>query len=255
MNKGFILSIGLMLSACSVQQFDGERKADPVAGARTRVAIAAEYIQKNQPELALQHLQKALEQDPKSPDAYNVMGVLLEKDDNFTGAEQNYRKALSLKADYPQARNNYGVLLFRLKRYKDALEQFSIAANDLSYERRELALSYVAKTALMLNDKEKAKTSFERLLRLDSRLIEPALALAQFAYDAKNYGQAEQYYQVYVRNLGKETQSAQGFWLGFRLAKLKNDHNTMANCEFFLKKLYPQSPEYQEYNRQFGTGT
>ena len=73
-----------------------------LAGARTRVAIAAEYIQKGQPDLALQQLQRALELNPKSAEAHNVMGVLLEKDDNFVEAEQSYRKALSLKADYPQ---------------------------------------------------------------------------------------------------------------------------------------------------------
>ncbi len=108
----------IMLSLCSLcrlvrcNEFANERKADPAASARARVAIAAEYIQTNKPELALQSLERALELDPKSAEAHNVMGVLLEKDDNFVEAEQSYRKALSLKADYPQARNNYGVLLY-----------------------------------------------------------------------------------------------------------------------------------------------
>ena len=34
------------LQACTVQEFANDRKADPVASARARVAIAAEYIQK-----------------------------------------------------------------------------------------------------------------------------------------------------------------------------------------------------------------
>ena len=115
MKKTFLVLLFLgYLSACAVQEFEGERKVDPVAAARARVAIAAEYIQKGQPELALQHLQRALEQDPKSAEAYNIMGVLLEQDDNLSKAEQHYQKALSLNRDYPQARNNYGVLLFRL---------------------------------------------------------------------------------------------------------------------------------------------
>lgn len=247
MNKGFIVLIGLMLSACSVQQFDGERKADPVAGARTRVAIAVEYLQKNQLDLALQHLQRALELDPKSPEAYNIMGVLLEKDDNFKEAESNYRKALSLKSDYPQARNNYGVLLFRLKHYKDAIEQFSIAANDLSYERREVALDYVIKIALQINDLALAKSSLERLLRISPLDPEPALMLADLMYKDKNYDEANRYYQRYLRNLAKNPQSPKSLLLGIRLAQQKKDLNTIASYELVLRKLYPQSVEYQEY--------
>ncbi|MBK6758531.1 MAG: tetratricopeptide repeat protein [Moraxellaceae bacterium] len=79
--KQSLLVLGILglLSACSVQVFEGERKVDPIAGARARVAIAAEYIQKGQPELALQHLQRALEQDPKSFEAHNVMVYYLSK--------------------------------------------------------------------------------------------------------------------------------------------------------------------------------
>ena len=131
------------------------------------------------------------------------MGVLLEKDDNFVEAEQSYRKALSLKADYPQARNNYGVLLFRLKRYKEAMEQLDMAAADLSYDRREVALEYVAKIALMLNDVPKAQTTYERLLRLSPRAIEPAFALADLAYQQKNYDEAVRYFHSFVRTLAK----------------------------------------------------
>ena len=49
------------LQACTVQEFANDRKADPAASARARVAIAAEYIQTNKPELALQSLERALE--------------------------------------------------------------------------------------------------------------------------------------------------------------------------------------------------
>ncbi|MDO8414982.1 MAG: type IV pilus biogenesis/stability protein PilW [Agitococcus sp.] len=243
------------LQACTVQEFANDRKADPAASARARVAIAAEYIQTNKPELALQSLERALELDPKSAEAHNVMGVLLEKDDDFVKAEQNYRKALSLKPEYPQARNNYGVLLYRLKRYKEAMEQFSIAAADLSYERRETALEYVGKIALMLGDKEKAKVTFERALKLNSRLPEPALELATFAYDEQNYPEANRFYQRYLRAIDKDVQSARGLWLGIRLARINHDNNALASYELALKRLYANSEEYQTYLNSPNSGS
>ncbi len=243
------------LPACTVQEFANDRKVDPIAGSRARVAIAAEYIQTNKPELALQSLQRALELDPKSPEAHNVMGVLLEKDDDFVKAEQSYRKALSLKPEYPQARNNYGVLLYRLKRYKEAMEQFSIAAADLSYERRETALEYVGKIALILGDKTKAKLTFERALKLNYRLPDPAIELATFAFDEQNYPEANRYYQRYLRAIEQESQSARGLWLGIRLARVNKDNNALGSYELALKRLYPNSDEYQSYLSSLNNGS
>jgi type IV pilus assembly protein PilF len=243
------------LQACAVKEFANERKVDPVAGARARVAIAAEYIQTNKPELALQSLERALELDPKSPEAHNVMGVLLEQDDDFVKAEQSYRKALSLKSQYPQARNNYGALLYKLKRYKEAMEQFSIAAADLSYERRETALESVGKIAMLLGDKEKAKTTFERALKLNPRLLTPALELAIFAFDEQKLPEANRYYQRYLRALETESQSARGLWLGIRLARINHDNNALAIYEFTLKRLYANSDEYQAYLSSLNSGS
>jgi type IV pilus assembly protein PilF len=243
------------LQACAVKEFANERKVDPVAGARARVAIAAEYIQTNKPELALQSLERALELDPKSPEAHNVMGVLLEQDDDFVKAEQSYRKALSLKSQYPQARNNYGALLYKLKRYKEAMEQFSIAAADLSYERRETALESVGKIAMLLGDKEKAKTTFDRALKLNPRLLTPALELATFAFDEQKLPEANRYYQRYLRALETEPQSARGLWLGIRLARVNHDNNALAIYEFTLKRLYANSDEYQAYLSSLNSGS
>lgn len=256
MNKLWLIMVSVCcLQACAVKEFANERKVDPVAGARARVAIAAEYIQTNKPELALQSLERALELDPKSPEAHNVMGVLLEQDDDFVKAEQSYRKALSLKSQYPQARNNYGALLYKLKRYKEAMEQFSIAAADLSYERRETALESVGKIAMLLGDKEKAKTTFERALKLNPRLLTPALELAIFAFDEQKLPEANRYYQRYLRALETESQSARGLWLGIRLARINHDNNALAIYEFTLKRLYANSDEYQAYLSSLNSGS
>lgn len=248
MKKLLLITISFsLLSACAVEEFKDGRKVDPIAGARARVAIAAEYLQKDQPELALQSLQRALELDPKSAEAYNIMGALLERDDAIDKAEQSYRKALSLKPNYPQARNNYGVMLYRQKRYKDAMEQFSLAANDLSYENRETSLVYLGQVALQLHDNVKAKTTFERALKLNSHLTEPALELAVMAFEAQDYPVANSYYQRFLRSLGQDVQSARSLWFGIRLTRITGDQNALASYELALKRLYSNSPEYQAY--------
>ncbi|PTQ90832.1 type IV pilus biogenesis/stability protein PilW [Agitococcus lubricus] len=237
----------LSLSACTVQEFPNQRKADPVASSKARTALAAEYLQKNQLELAQQQLKKALELDPKSPEAHNIMGALLERDEAFADAEQYYRKAINLRSDYSQAHNNYGVLLVRLKRYKDAIEQFSAAANDLGYERRDIALVYLGQTALLLNDTAKAKNAFERVLRMNARSLEALLELATLAFDAKDYATAQNYYQRFVKVLGSAPQTARSLWLGIRLARQNNDDIALANYESVLKRQFANTNEYKAY--------
>jgi type IV pilus assembly protein PilF len=78
---------------------------------------------------------------------------------------------------------------------------------------------------------------------------EPALILAQLAFDDKKYDDAARYYQKYLRNLAKERQSAAALWLGIRLARLKKDIDTIASYELVLREFYPQSPEYKEHLR------
>lgn len=251
---GLVLLLAL-LAGCTVQEFAKDRKPDPIAGARARVAIAAEYLQKGEIDQAQQHLQKALELDPKSAEAYNVMGALLERDGDIVKAEKNYRKALSLKPDYSQAHNNFGVLLFRAKRYKEASEQFTFAANDLSYERREVAWQYLGLSALMLDDRIKAKSAFERVLKLNPRASEAALELADMAFEAQDYVTANTYYQRFLRVLGSDPQSARSLWLGIQLARINHDNNALASYELALKRLYADSAEYQIYLKSLDNGS
>lgn len=250
-----LLVLVAALSACTVQEFANERKADPIAGARARVALAAEYLQKGQLDQAQQHLQKAIELDPKSAEAYNVMGALLERDGDIEKAEKNYHKALSLKPDYSQAHNNYGVMLFRAKRYKDAMEQFTLAANDLGYERREFALAYQGLTALELKDKDKAKASFGRVLKLNPRSADAALELANIAFDDQDYVTANSYYKRFLQVLGSEPQTARSLWLGIRLARISQDSNALTSYAQTLKRLYANSAEYQVYLKSLTNGS
>ncbi len=125
-----LLATGVMLlaSCTTVVENDGKlRKPDPAAAARSRVAIAAEHLKSGENEKAQQQLRRALEADPKSPEAHNLMAVLLERDGDVKGADREYRKAIRLREGFSQAHNNYGSFLFRQQRYKDAIKQFALA--------------------------------------------------------------------------------------------------------------------------------
>jgi type IV pilus assembly protein PilF len=74
------------------------------------------------------HLKKALELDPKSAEAHNLMAILLERESDPKGAEKHYRKAISLRQDYSQAHNNYGIFLYKRGEYRSAAVHLEKAA-------------------------------------------------------------------------------------------------------------------------------
>lgn len=245
---------GLLLSACVQETGLNGRKPDPVASARDRVGIAAEYLRDGDEEHAQMQLQRALKLAPDLPEAHNLMGVLLERDGDVKGADREYRKAVNLGENFSQAHNNYGVFLYRQGRYKDALKQYSAAAEDLGYELRPRAYEGMGRSALRLGDKSTATYALERALKLDASLPLANLEMAELQYQMQDYTMSRNYYQRYLQLTADVPQTAQSLWLGIRLERRNGDRNALASYELALKKLYPDSPEYRLYAESLKAG-
>lgn len=247
MKKLLVIAGVLMLAACTPIIESSGRQPDPEAAARNRVAIAAEYIKTGDNEKALSYLRLALKSDPESADAHNLMGVVLEREGAFSRADKSFRKALRLRPNYSQAHNNYGSFLFRRQRYKDAMKQFEAAAEDLAYGYRAQAFEGMGRSAFMLGDKQEAAQAFSRALKLDSSLPIATLLSGELQLEQKNYEAAYNLYKRYLQLIGDMPQTAQSLWLGIRLERRFGDKNALASYELALKRLYPKSPEYRQY--------
>lgn len=250
-----VLPLLVLLSACTVQEFPDERRADLSAGARDRVAIASEYLQSGENERALLHLRKAISLDPKSAEAHNLMAILLEKEGDPKGAEKHYRRAISLRADYSQANNNYGVFLFKRGEYKNAAEHFERAAGDLGYALRASSFEGLGRSALKLEDVERAESAFLRALRIDAALPLANLEMADINLQKANLAAARAYYQRFLKVTEKQPQTARSLWLGIRIERRLGDKDALASYELALKRLYPDSPEYKTYMASLKSGS
>lgn len=244
----------LLLAACSVQEFPTERKVDAIAGARDRVALASEFLQKGENDRALVSLKKAIALDPKSAEAHNLMGVLLERESDPKGADKYYRKAIKLRQDYSQAHNNYGVFLFKRGKYARAADEFEKAASDISYALRASAFEGLGRSALKLGDRERAESALNRAMRLDPNLPVVNLELASINFEKQNLALARNHYLRFLKLTEGQPQSARSLWLGIRLERRLGDRNALASYELALKRLYPDSPEYKAYAASLESG-
>lgn len=245
----------LGLAGCVTEEvIDGKSRGNPQAAVQDRVSMAMRYIQNREPDKAQRHLQRALEIDPDSAEAHHAFAVLYESEGNSKQAEKHYRKAVRTKDDFAQAQNNYAGFLYRQGRFKDAYEYFEQAANNLAYENRDAAFENLGQVALRLERKAKAEQAFVNALRLNPRRAGATLELAVIAFEAGQVDRAKAGYKRFLDLNEAQPQSARSLWLGIRLARLSNDANALASYELALKRLYPNTPEYQAYTESLRQG-
>lgn len=207
------------------------------------VQLGIGYLQQGEMARAKAPLREALKLDPRSADAHAALALVFQAEMENDLADKHFREALGSRSD-ARILNNYGSFLYEQKRYEDAMQRFTQAAEDNLYPERARVFQNLGMTALRLGRKEEAQQHFTRALRLDSRQPGALLELALLAYTDKEYVPARRYYEAYSR---LSEQSARSLLLGIRLATVHEDRDKAASLGLQLKRLYPGTPEYQQY--------
>ncbi|WP_205340846.1 type IV pilus biogenesis/stability protein PilW [Denitrificimonas caeni] len=244
---GFLLFIS-MLSACvssgGIAPLRTEEGRNQARDAYIQLGIG--YLQQGITEQAKMPLKKALEIDPDSADAHAALALVFQSELEPELADQHYRKALA-QGKNTRIQNNYGSFLYEQGQYKAAYEQFSSAAEDTLYSGRSGVFENMGLTALRLGNKTLALKYFERSLRLNSQQSRPLLEAALLLYERKDYLSAQKYYESFTQ---LSNHNARSLLLGLRLAKIFQDRNQAASLQLQLKRLYPASAEYKQYQSE-----
>lgn len=209
------------------------------------IQLGIGYLQQGAAARAKTPLRKALEIDPRSADAHAALALVFQTEMENDLADKHYREALSSRKD-ARILNNYGSFLFEQKRYPEAMERFSQAAEDNMYPERARVFQNLGMTALQLGKREEAESYFSRSLRLDGRQPRALLELAMMAYEDKQYVPAKRYYDSFSQ---MSDQTARSLLLGIRLANIHQDRDTAASLALQLRRLYPGTDEYKQYLR------
>lgn len=208
------------------------------------VQLGIGYLQQGSTENAKVPLRKALEIDPSSADAHAALALVFQIEMEPKLADEHFRKAISQRRDDARLLNNYGSFLFEQKRYPEAMERYTQAAQDSLYPERSRVFENLGLTALQLQQREQAKAYFERSLRLNSRQPRALMEMALLSFEDKQFVPARSYYESYLLLAPHDARS---LLLGVRLAKVFEERDNAASLGLQLKRLYPGTPEYQQY--------
>ena len=141
---------------------------------------------------AINCYKKALEINPKDFETFYNMGNILSDLDRLEEAIESYNTAIKLASEVkfasPKMMGNKGLVLARMKRYKEALQIMDIA---IEIDPIKPLLWFVKGLAHKgLNESEKALECFNKSLRFNPNLALALYEKANLLYDLKEYREA-----------------------------------------------------------------
>lgn len=241
---GLAVACALLLAGCVTTKTE-VFEASPDDALEARVQLARSYIGEQNWEDAKRNLKLAQDIDPKSPDVYEAFALVYQSTGEYELAEENFKRAISLRKTFSRARNNYAAFLYSQERFEEAQQQLEVVVQDTLYESRPRAFINLGLCRRRLGDDDGARVAFKRALAMNRTSTISVLELAHIEYDAENWREAERYMESYKRLARR--QSPRALWLGIRLSRKLENPDAEASYALALRNLYPRSPEFQAY--------
>jgi type IV pilus assembly protein PilF len=252
MRRLFPLLLTAALTGCITQtETVFTEPASPEDALEKRVALARQYIGQGNWDAAKRNLKVASELDDSNPEVFEAFALVYQSTGESELAEENFRRAISLDKKFSRARNNYAAFLYGQERYREAEAQLLEVVKDTLYNARPQAFLNLGLCRLKLFDERGAEEAFLRTLAMQRDNTVALLEVAQLRLDAGDSRNASLYYDKY-RELVRQ-QSARALWLGVRLARATGDADALGSYSMALRNRYPESAEYEAYQRSLGS--
>lgn len=214
--------------------------------ARLRVELAAGYFEQGQTTVALDEIKQALAADSGFAPAYVLRGLVYMRLNNNRLAEESFQRALQLNPRDPDALHNYGWFQCLLGRYPQSVDLFTRALASPVYGGQAKTLMAKGVCQVRMGQLSEAESSLARSYELDAGNPVTAYNLANLLYRRGDYSKA----QFYARRLNNsELANAESLWLGIRIERRLGERVASEQLAQQLGRRFPQSPEWSSYQR------
>jgi tetratricopeptide (TPR) repeat protein len=112
--------------------------------------MGVSFLGENNVTSALVEFTAAEKIDADNHELQNYLGIVYFRKGKYEIAEKKYLRAIDLKPDYSEARNNLAVTYLEMKRWDDAVYQLKLVTEDIFYQNQadagiNLAIAYMGK--------------------------------------------------------------------------------------------------------------
>src|SRR4051812_12159095 len=173
MRNAFALVVCLLLlSSCATSSANAER-------AQNRLDLAIALLKGENYPAALKELLLAEEEDPKNPYVQHALGTVYFRREKFELSEKHYLKALSLKPDFTQVRNDLARAYVETDRFTRAEELLKKSLEDMTYSNYPQTYANMGLLEFKRNNFPLAITYFKKSLEKDRENCETQVYLGR----------------------------------------------------------------------------
>lgn len=217
MNKTLIVgftTITLLLSGCTTQQASLNKQK-----AELHLQLGTSHLIKQNFPTALKELLQAEKFDPENPIIQNNLGLSYMVREKFIEAEIKFRRALALKSDYTDARNNLGRLFIELGLYQKAIDELQVATADLTYETPAKSWANLGQAYFFLGEHIRARDSLRNSLKFNSESCFALHLYSRSIFELKDYKLASESFETTLNKCQKNASVETYFYSGMSLYK------------------------------------
>ncbi|WP_161554179.1 type IV pilus biogenesis/stability protein PilW [Stenotrophobium rhamnosiphilum] len=228
-----------LLAACA-SDADLPKGVSAKDAARINLQLGADYARKNEFDVAIEKLKRAIKQDPDLAQAYSTLAYVYGAKGMKEAAEKNYRKAIALDDNDGNLRNNFGVFLCANGKESEALRYFVQAVASKNYTTPEVAWTNAGVCVRRKPDLEAAERYFREALQVKPQFRDALGQMATLTYEKKDYLRCRAFLQRYLAT-GQATPEV--LWIASLNERQLGDISTAQDYESRLKREFPESEQ------------
>ena len=214
--------------------------------ARLRVTLASNYFAEGQDKVALDEVKQALVAEPNYAPAFVLRGLIYMRLNDDARAEDSFKRALQINPREPDALHNYGWYLCNKARYPEAMRHFEAALANPIYSGRSKTQMTKGICETRAGQFAAAEASFVHAYELDAANPITGYNLASLLFKRGEDSRA----QFYIRRLNNsELANAESLWLGIKVEQRLKNAVAMEQLAQQLERRFPKSREWAFYQR------
>jgi type IV pilus assembly protein PilF len=215
--------------------------------ARIRIELATGYFDQGQTSVALDQIKQALVADPSFGLAYSLRALVYMRLNEPALAEESFKRALQINPRDPDALHNYGFFVCQQGRHKESLSLFQNALTSPLYTGQAKTYMMLGTCQLRMGQLVEAEGSFARAYELDPANPYVGYNLANLEYQRGEFTKA----QFVIRRLNNTEQAnAESLWLGIKIERSLNNAEVVDQLAQQLERRFPRSKEWAAYQRR-----
>ncbi len=228
----------LILSGCATKSERAGIDYKKVSAANTELGVA--YLGRGKYKVAMRKLKKALQYDDNNAAAHHYIAELYRRLEEYEKSETHFQRAMELDEENSSIKNNYGVYLCSVGKYKLGLKLFNEVLHDPLYTEKGKIYENIGLCSEKQGNIKSAEKFYKKALSYNGRLPNALLGLAQIQFDRNNFVSASYYLEKRNKIAPPVPQS---LWLEILIAYSKGMKSRAGSLGIKLKQYFPDSKE------------